>query len=60
MIFGLKGAGKGFKNGLEVAKMLDFEFFWVTATQRAIYWPFQKIFFRDFFLRERGSKELHF
>ena len=37
MVFGLKDAGKVFKNGLEVAKMLDFEFFWVPATQRAIF-----------------------
>ena len=59
MVFGLKDAGKVFKNGLEVAKMLDFEFFWNPATQRAIFRPFQKIFFA-IFLRERGSKELHF
>jgi hypothetical protein len=48
-VFGLKDAGKGSKNDLEVAKMLDFEFFRVPGTQRSIFRPFQKIFFAIFF-----------
>jgi hypothetical protein len=58
MVFGLKDAGKGFKNGFEFAKMLDFEFFRVSGTQRAISRSFKKIFFR-YFLRERGGDKLH-
>ena len=49
MIFGLKDAGKGFKNDLEVAKMLDFEFFGSLLLKGPYIGHFKRFFFAIFF-----------
>ena len=49
MVFGFKDAGKVFKNGLEVAKMLDFEFFRVPGTKGPYLGHFKRFFFAIFF-----------
>jgi hypothetical protein len=44
MVFDLKNAGKGSKNGLEAVKMLDFEFFRALVL-KGPYLNYFKIFF---------------